>query len=233
MKEYQYKLPYDAKRRMAYFAFAAVIFSVAMCIIAFSRYNQGVAYPFTSLIPVLLLPILGYFQWKSVKKYASVYVIIRTEEDALYTVAKGLFELTITKQETKLIQKLPDNTLIVAKDARTRILIPHDIEGYEEIKQHIAGWAPMVPVKGLFSVANFYFLFPSVVFIVCLIGIALVKVHPYMDFFYAFGILSGLHTYYQLNKLTNVAPQVANVRWFVLFMVVLTCIKAYNIYLMP
>ncbi len=230
MNEYRYKLPYKPKQRMLYFAFAVLSFTLAMCLIAYSRYNQGDAYPFTSLIPLLFVPVLGYFQWRSVKKYASVYVIIRTEQDALYTAAEGLFEVTINKHETKAIQKLPNNSLIVAKDARTRILIPHDMQGYEAIRQHIAGWAPIVPVKGLFSIANFYYFFPSLIFIISIISIAIVKVHPYVDFFYAFGVLSGLHTYYQLNKLKNTAPQVANVRWFVLLMVVVTCIKAYNVY---
>lgn len=230
MKEYRYKLPYQAKQRTGYFAFAALSFTLAMCFIAYTKYTQGAEYPFTSLIPILFIPVLGYVQWRSIKKYTSVYVLIRTEPDTLYTLAEGLFEVTINRRDTNVIQKLPNNTLIVAKDARTRILIPHDMDGYEAIRKHIVDWAPIVPVKDLFSIANFYYFFPTLIFIISIIGIAFVKVHPYMDFFYAFGLLSGLHTYYKLSNLKNTAPQVANVRWFVLFMILITCIKGFNVY---
>jgi len=231
MREYKYKLPFNIKRRMGYFAFAMLCFVLAMGYIAYRNYAiYNTDYPWTPLVPVLFIPVLAFFYWKNYRKYANVYVTVSIGEETISTAAPGLFEVTILKGEVKAIHELPDGSLIVAKDVKTRILVPHYMDGYMDVRQQITVWAPFTPIQSLLSFVNVYRIFPVLVFLAGLVGSLIFKTPPMLGFFAAFCVAGGLHTIYMLHKLRNTVPQVARFRWFVLFMVIITAIRAYGVY---
>jgi hypothetical protein len=233
MKEFKYKLPFDGKRRMGYFAFAVFNFALAMAYLTYHNYAQDVEFPWFPLLPLLGVPVLAYFYWRSLSKYDNVFVIIRINDETIHTAAPALFDVTIHKTEVLAIHELPSRSLIVTKDAKNRILVPHYMDGYPEVREVLSSWSGLVPVKSLLSFVNFYRIFPVVVFLVGLIGNSIFRSGPLYSFFVAFCIVGGLHTFYILHKLNSTVPQIARARWFVLIMVLMTAIRAYGVYMVP
>ena len=216
---------------MGYFAFAMLCFVLVMGYVAYRNYAvYNTDYPWTPLVPVLFVPVLSYFYWQNYRKYANVFVTVSIGDESISTAAPGLFEVAILKGEVKAIHELPDGSIIVAKDVKTRILVPHYMEGYADVKRHITGWAPFTPIQSLLSFVNVYRIFPVLVFLAGLVGSLIFKTPPMLGFFAAFCIAGGLHTTYMLHQLRNTVPQVARLRWFVLFMVTITAIKSYGVY---
>ncbi|CAN5119025.1 hypothetical protein BH09BAC1_BH09BAC1_24200 [soil metagenome] len=204
-----------------------------MAVITYRNYVQhNAVYPWSPMVPTLFIPVLAYLYWKNHRKYSSVYVSIRTYEDTIATAAPNLFEVVIQRSEVLAIHELPDQTLIVAKDGQNRIMVPSFMEGYEEVRMMLSRWGPFIPVQSLFSFVSFYRVFPVVVFLVGLLGSLIFRTFPLLGFFVAFCAAGGLHTFFILHKLRKPVPQIARFRWFVLFMVVIICVKAYNVYML-
>lgn len=231
MKAYKYKLPVDGKRRMGYFAFAVINFALVLAYITYRNYADNVEYPWATLLPLLGVPVLAYFYWRNLSKYSNVFVVVSIDEETIHTWAPTLFDVIIEKSEVLAIHELPDRSLIVTKDAKNRILVPHYMEGYQEVRNVLSSWASLIPVKSLLSFVNFYRIFPVVVFLAGLIGSLIFYGGPLYIFFVGFCVAGGLHTFYILYKLKATVPQIARFRWFVLFMIIMTAIKAYGVYM--
>lgn len=234
MRAYNYKIPFNKSQHIL--VNAVVIAMVAG--ISVTKFTKD--YTLQDIpnqlpvfaIPIVLIAFTLFITFRNIRKYSNLTVTINIDEHSVAANAPGLFAHHITRDEVINILELANGNLMVSKSNTYNINIPKYMEGYAEVRAILKTWKQFTPTKTLSQAISFYQIFPGVVFAIGLIGSGVSANEQIASFFAFLCLAGGAHSFYLLNKIKRDLPQVARLRWFILFFMIVIAGKALTPFMM-
>lgn len=223
MREYKYK-PKDSPRKLLYIAIPLIV-SIIGIILFIKKGDQAwdyvISHPALFVIYGILLAAGLFALRRTIGKNSRLTVTITIDENRISSNIRDLFARTIERNEVASILETENGTLIVCTANDESIGIPNTIEGYDELRATLQTWRTFTPTKSFKQTFSFYKFFPGIVFVVGLVAGIAVQDEKVSTIFVVLGGAAGIHIFYLLGKLNTTLPQIARLRWFVLFITIM------------
>ncbi len=228
MKEY--KLPYPNKVLSQFAAFTITMMGVLGFLI-YKRYRDtGVNIltedPMFALFPFfIVLFIFSLISFVRYRKYSKLFLYLRIDENSVSTYSEGMFDVTITKQEVTSIKELPNGDLFIEKEG-ARFGIPHKLPQFDEIKELLSTWQPILPATTARKKLTLKNTLPALLFVASFLAGFKFTEAPWAWLLLAICLASGLYLFWVYHKFKESFASRARERWIFLALMLLAIFRA-------
>lgn len=149
MKEYQVKVPFSKKGVAIRIALTLALIVGINVWIKYNRNSNTEELDFSlgylDYIPYIIMAIaVGVGFYIGYRRINKLMLFLQLHENAIHGKVEGHFDIVIQRDDIETITENENGDIVVkGKQAFAGLLIPHNIIGYEEIKETLAQWHPI------------------------------------------------------------------------------------------